>query len=430
MASRKSRPGTSLGGANAPLNKQRANKGTSMLVVGRMFLLILIVCASLYSTTLLTSGTDMLRDLEIIEANPEQAMKLASLLFTNTELVDSNSKNSATGNLPEITANVPDAYRTALVDCAQLRQKHANVPDPNANEEDLSRYIAFTDKTRHPFYVSLHNFKYDKTRAIIKHRGRYYETVLQDRWGEILARAPPEARVLDVGGNIGYYALFSASFGPFAIDSFEPNPVNLFRVCESLQLNNWTANEFNATRRSTMPAINMWQMGASDAAGRLKFDPYPTANPGAGMIVSDTTPNGAASTLIEIQVTTLDDFAQARGWLEHPARIEIMKIDVEKHESQVLLGAKRLLATKQVRHIFMEFTIDLVKSSENRARQTDALQALVDAGYHLCAKGGFKGPTTPSPFDSRDPQLVTKLMDSLTSAVNLWWQAELPCWKP
>ena len=410
-------------------------------------LAVLTIGALTYSNRLATSSTDVTRYLDLIKSDPEQAMKL---VLDDTTAATTKSTSNAVGYQPEtVVATIPDTYREALVDCAKIRQQHADVEDPNADIAEREKYIAWTNRTMHPFYVSLHNFKFDSTRAVIKQRGRYYETVLQDRWGEILSKAPPDARVLDVGGNIGYYSLFSASFGPFAIDTFEPNPTNLFRFCESLQLNGWTANEFNASRVSGQPAVNAWQMGASNVASRLKFSPNPRRNPGAGMIVEDSRRAQDASlrgALMEIQVTTLDDFAVARGWLPSnnndgnnnnnnnapsPVRIEILKVDVEQHEAQVFLGASRLLASRQVRHVFTEFTVNdgMIKT---RVQQTEALAVLREAGYHLCGIGGFKGPTNPSPYDDTDPDWIEKLMRRMASKkepTNLWFQAELPCWE-
>ena len=76
--------------------------------------------------------------------------------------------------------------------------------------------------------------------------------------------------------------------------------------------------------------------------------------------------DGSKVRYIDIDIITLDDFAAQRGWLgtatdttqQQPQRIEILKVDVESHEAQVLLGATKLLATKQIRHVFVEYTIN------------------------------------------------------------------------
>jgi hypothetical protein len=54
------------------------------------------------------------------------------------------------------------------------------------------------------FWISLHNAKFDLTRWGIMNHGDYYETSLSKAFEEVLKDAPPGARVIDVGGNIGF----------------------------------------------------------------------------------------------------------------------------------------------------------------------------------------------------------------------------------
>lgn len=110
------------------------------------------------------------------------------------------------------------------VDCAQFVQ-HTDVDtDPTGLEKVLVR-----TQTKKSFLIALHKKEHDKVRWDILRHGRYYEWNLEDIWSRLLSQAPPGSHVVDVGGNIGYYSLFSASLGNFVIDSFEPNPSNILR---------------------------------------------------------------------------------------------------------------------------------------------------------------------------------------------------------
>ena len=387
--------------------------------------IVILGCLGLvsYNTSSLSSSSENLLStyLDIKKSNQGQKQgPLPQTVSVVTERLASPPQSS------------PKEYvQNALVDCSILRQKHAHVADPNTKLANSSEFVAYTDKTPNPFYISLHTPRYDQTRILIKARGRYYETCQQDRWSEILQRAPPGVRILDVGGNIGYYSLFSASLGPFKVDTFEPNPVNNFRMCESLKINGWLENEFHPSHTidTQKPTINVWQLGISEAPGTLDFDPYPSANPGAGSVVKNvkSVSHSIRQKLLSIDVTTLDEFAAHRGWFDEPQRIEIMKVDVEKHETEVLMGASKLLKTKQIRHVFAEVT---VLSAKDRTAKQAALQQFVDAGYILCCMGGFKGPTEPVEL-AQDEHLVRKVLDGIgRSPKNLWWQAEGPCWRP
>lgn len=145
---------------------------------------------------------------------------------------------------------------------------------------------------------------------------------------------------------------------------------------------------------------------------------------------------------VSVDVTTLDAFAAARGWLdddddEHGTKssvtpkphIAILKIDVERHEEQVLLGARRLLISKLVRHVFTEVGTEEIHNQKEQA----GLQVLIDAGYRLCRIGGYRGPANAVPFDTSDPTTLISLLythmanKKKSPYANLWWQADASC---
>jgi len=338
-----------------------------------------------------------------------------------------------------VGSNFTNQVRDFLVDCPTIYAKTKG-QDPNPGP----KFVVEVDQapTKHPFYISLHDSRFDQVRWFIYSHKRYYEFKLEVVWAEILQHAPSHARILDVGGNIGYFSMLSASMGTsFHIDTFEPNPLNLLRACESLDKNQW-GNEFATTTtndnihssldRST---VNFWQLGVSDTAGTMHF--LPDNNPGAGRIVNETRSGERPTTTV--LVTTLDDFARARGWIRSSSsssptnteavRIEIMKIDVESHESNVLLGARQLLHQGIIRHILMEYTI----RGADRTFQSQALQVLLDAGYTLCGLGNYRGPKLNNvPFDTHDrPHFIDNFLADMRKrnqqALNLWWQIDPAC---
>ena len=212
-----------IGGRNASSSKKPPLGLLSCLLLA----MALTAMCLLYSQHgLLEDTTSRYLD-ENLKNQQNVAMKLASVQVETTNKV------------PSASASFPLSFRDALVDCSSLKQTFAHVPDPNGvnnnnnnnnnsnnsnnnpSNNNAPKFVAHTHKTPRPYYVSLHDPAYDKTRALLLDKGRYYETTLQDRWSEILLQAPPGVRVLDVGGNIGYYSLFSASLGNFVIDTFE-----------------------------------------------------------------------------------------------------------------------------------------------------------------------------------------------------------------
>jgi FkbM family methyltransferase len=226
-------------------------------------------------------------------------------------------------------------------------------------------------------------------------------------------------------GNIGYYALLSASMGEFKIDSFEPNLKNALRFCESLVMNSWKNEQEDASATDpaalTHSSINIWPTGVSDTTGTLTFFEN-DGNPGAGRFTNKLGKFGKDRTdYTELPVTTLDAFAEERGWFESRPEIAIMKVDVERHEANVLVGAEKLLKSGIVQNIFTETSLE---DPERRHLEVAALELLVAAGYKLEGQGGWMGPGKDSPWPN-DENLVKHIFDYIETEnreyLNLWW---------
>ena len=334
------------------------------------------------------------------------------------------------------------------VNCAALKH-NTKIPDPNAGR--TFHAVANATSTK-PFVVSLLDPKIDAVRWDVHTYGRYYERALEDLWADLLrldAQKDRSLHVLDVGANVGYYSMYSAAVArdakrPITIWALEPNPINLLRGCESIQLNHWMDHDDNdnanaaETDNTITPRIQFWQYGLSNRDGTLQFR-FGGNNPGAGKIVSDAERqrNQGGFTDISISVLTLDQFAVHHGWLHattfqatsHAPRMTIMKIDVERHEAQVILGGPNFLKAQLARNIMTE--VGGPEETENVQEQTQALQVLVEAGYVLCGIGNYRGPGNMpmTGIDTRNEQgkLIDHLMQKVsqpgTPYLNVWWQA-------
>jgi FkbM family methyltransferase len=210
--------------------------------------------------------------------------------------------------------------------------------------------------------------------------------------------------------------------GNFKIDSFEPNLKNALRFCESLVMNSWKNEQEDII--ATGPAalghanVNIWPKGVSDTTGTLRFVESGT-NPGAGRFSNAL---GASRTdYTELPVTTLDVFAEEHGWFESRPNIAIMKVDVERHEANVLIGAEKLLQAGIIQNIFTETSLE---DPKRRHIEAAALQLLVAAGYKLKGHGGWAGPGKDNPWPD-DENLVKHIFDYIETEkklyLNLWW---------
>lgn len=367
-------------------------------------------------------------------SQPAKATSYNAVIHSGNNDHDNNNDNK--NHLP-----AEPSLAKHLVQCNALRQSQAmKQTDPNAGVQ----HLAVVNQSPAPtFRMSLHQEAFDPMRWTLHNKGRYYEKKLEQSWSNVLRDAPPHARVLDVGGNIGYFSFYSAAHGgnkPIHVDTFEPNPLNLLRACETLEANQWSheyVHDDDTTTSATAPTVNLWQWGISDQVGQFAF--AQNSNPGAGQFANDKDEAEkitGATNVTMLDVTTLDEFAAARGWLDAKdnsvPRIEILKIDVEHLENFVLFGAEALIKARLIRNLFMEWSITRVEWRQERPRK--AMQILLDAGYTLCAWGGYLGPAPEKslPFNGTDHEHFMENFFHYSTkrrsgALNVWWQSDPQC---
>src|SRR5262249_15982394 len=124
----------------------------------------------------------------------------------------------------------------------------------------------------------------------------------------------PGLKVVDVGANIGYYALLTARFiGPEgSISCFEPEPDNVGELERNVE-------------RNRLGNVRVLPIAAGEADGEVSL--HPGIN---GKVAVD----GSGS--LTVPMRRLDSV------LSGP--VNLIKIDVEGYEGHVLAGAERLLA--------------------------------------------------------------------------------------
>jgi FkbM family methyltransferase len=287
--------------------------------------------------------------------------------------------------------------------CPEAKRKVVDKewPDPNQGKVWARETITYPH-----FYITLHAQEYDPVRWRIMEEGKYYETEVHERFVQILDGVP-SSYVLDVGANIGYYTLLSASLGHKVI-SFEPNPANVLRLCDSLRL-----NDFLDT-----PEIHIFQNAVSNVHGE-EMMLYSPRNPGQAFLKpiegadEETNDHKAKTTVV-----MLDKVAEDQGWLTRPDfKIKLMKVDVEGKEPQVFIGAPKLLSSGIVENILAE------GRRFGRVNIIQSFEVLFESGYTI------KEPAIPIP-SGITPQKKAKIvsewyLDKLGSnsmvCRDMWW---------
>jgi FkbM family methyltransferase len=150
---------------------------------------------------------------------------------------------------------------------------------------------------------------------------------------------------IDIGANIGNHSLYFSDFFN-RVYSFEPNP----RTYKVLLLNSDLAQN-----------VTCFNVGLSDAdsTASITFD---ASNMGGAQIGTEAPVAGARS----VELRTLD------AMIDPSERVKLIKIDVEGHEYQALVGAERTIRKNQPIILFeqhlKEFrngkspTVELLKS--------------------------------------------------------------------
>jgi len=190
----------------------------------------------------------------------------------------------------------------------------------------------------------------------------------RDGYEQALNRAMQDAVkpgdiVWDVGANIGEYAtLFAEWAGPTGkVFAFEPSSDTLERL-----------------RPVVAPCLNVVVVakGLSDHEGVSAFvkDDHPD-----GATFRIPSPDEAVGANDSITLTT-GDAVIASGEVERP---NVVKIDIEAHELEALLGMEQVIADPTCRHIFVEVHFFLLapQGRDNVPRTIEAL--LKKHGYRL-----------------------------------------------
>lgn len=215
------------------------------------------------------------------------------------------------------------------------------------------------------------------------------------------------------------------------VDTFEPNPLNFLRACESICLNGWVDGVCNAigmagTNENTgEDLVRIFPLGIGNNETTVLFDGgfRQRKNPGAGGIVlSKAMPDSSRAKYSEINVTTLDVMAREIGWFD--TIIDIMKIDVEGYEIHVIRGAHDLIRSKRIRNIFMEGD---VHGPWKKKHFREIIRTLVGAGYSIFKIGGYSGPDThfaPSGEDIEEELLFQCEGGGgpKRKKCNIWWK--------
>lgn len=192
----------------------------------------------------------------------------------------------------------------------------------------------------------------------------FAELAVSERISEL---AKAGGLMVDVGANFGYYScLWVGIKTNNRVIAFEASP------------NNFDPLRFNISANGFESQIDIRTEALGKEIGTLPFSIGPSEQSGwGGLLLPPSTKHQEPST-IEVLVDTLDNiFFQAST-----ESIAVLKVDTEGADAWVLAGAKSLLRTKRIRHIFFEQ--NLPRMSALNVQPGEAQNLLAEFGY--CVK--------------------------------------------
>jgi FkbM family methyltransferase len=167
-------------------------------------------------------------------------------------------------------------------------------------------------------------------RRLYKH-GAYEAATIEFLRGYL--RIQPGDILLDVGANIGWFAVFFDRLAPAGAEvlAFEPDPLNYELLTHNLRVNDC---------RKVTPVMR----AVSDARRTSRLYLYPDKNRGRHSLVPSE-----GREVVDVETITLDEFLGERA-----RRVRFMKMDIEGHEYAALAGARELL--RHLPALLMEYS--------------------------------------------------------------------------
>ena len=174
---------------------------------------------------------------------------------------------------------------------------------------------------------------------------------------------------IDIGANYGFYALLAAHWNPdIQVVAFEPVP----QIYEGLRRN----IELNGLQERIKP----YRVALSDRSGPAKL--FVPASESRDYESTATLAEGnwqqrKGAPVIELQALCFSDFE-----LQHPVRLDIVKIDVEDHEASVLRGMQEAILRDR------PFIVcEILPRSHHNEKTREIIESLGYTAYWITASG-------------------------------------------
>lgn len=171
----------------------------------------------------------------------------------------------------------------------------------------------------------------------------------------------PGMKILEIGANIGYYALLETKLaGPTGyLYAIEPAPYNFDLLRKNIELNG-------------IKNVDLHQAAFAEKSGKARFYVYDRSNLSSFIKREDM---GMASVEVDVELMTLDDFLGSKT-------VDFIRMDVEGYEREILrAGENALSRPNKPKYFFIEVHSDLLHQKGSSAREI--IEFLGKYGYEV-----------------------------------------------
>ncbi|XP_013408419.1 uncharacterized protein LOC106172318 [Lingula anatina] len=207
---------------------------------------------------------------------------------------------------------------------------------PETHNSDIECILT---KTTPKFPICVYESDEDKFISAALRSGGFWEPHITDVYQRALA-AVPDAFVIDIGANIGYYTLLAIKMGHMVI-AVEPYWESVRRFHKSIHLNNCTSQVLLAVNAVSDMHENVTFIDNVDNQGGVSVRQLDAID---REILSKGHPLPTARTIFIDDILDLTD-----------TPVAIIKLDIEGYECKAMGKATTFLDTVYVPYIFMEW---------------------------------------------------------------------------
>lgn len=176
----------------------------------------------------------------------------------------------------------------------------------------------------------------------------------------------PGMTVIDIGANIGYYAMMEARTVTETghVYAIEPEPDNVELLNLNIKLNGYHH-------------VDVFQAGLSDKTGTAKL--YVSKHSNLHNLLRPLHAKNTSS-VIDVEVYRLDDFIEEQKI--DPSDISFIRMDIEGYEVKALSGMKNVLSTAKSLCLFIEFHPQYIEGMTDHSLES-TFDFLESSGFEI-----------------------------------------------